>query len=84
MKQSMENSIPKGIVKNIGDLGGELLGGAGASESVGQPEAKPERAQKCLLGTQATLRIEKSECMCWAALTQDSQSGTWDRLKSIS
>ena len=68
LKQSMENSIPKGIVKNIGDLGGELLGGAGASKSVGQPEVKPERAQKCLLGTQATWRIEKSECMCWAAL----------------
>lgn len=79
----MENSIPKGVVKNNGDLGGELLGGAGASKSVEQPEVKPEGAQKCLLGTQATLRIEKSECMCWAALTQDSQNGTWDRLKSI-
>lgn len=68
MEQSVENSIPKGVVKNNGDLGGELLGGAGASKLVEQPEVKPEGAQKCLLGTQATLRIEKSECMCWAAL----------------
>lgn len=35
----MENSIPKGVVKNNGDLGGELLqGGAGASKLVEQPE----------------------------------------------
>lgn len=38
LKQSMENSIPKGIVKNNGNLGGEQLGGAGASRAAEQPK----------------------------------------------
>lgn len=34
----MENSIPKEIVKNNGDLGGEQFGGAVASKAAEEPE----------------------------------------------
>lgn len=57
----MENSIPKGIVKNNGDLPGEQLG-----KVVKQPESliKTKReARRALLRAQSTVGLKKL-CTC--------------------
>lgn len=78
----MENSIPKDIIKNNGDLGGEQLGGASASRAAKFNRTLQGAKQPSWEHSQ--LGVEKVVCMCWVIPIYEDQCRMWDRLKSIS